>query len=121
MNRDAFDDGPNQARRLDFRFTPEDFIEGPNLAVIDVMQGRDDAGCARLLDLIERNQVLGSEPPPTFSHVRIVLHFYGRFPRPLLGSALPNLRKPLASVFVPVHVQECSRPKHLTFPQPACD
>jgi hypothetical protein len=43
VNRDAFDDGPSEARGLDFRFASEDFIKGPSLAAIDVMQGRDDA------------------------------------------------------------------------------
>src|SRR5208337_2520924 len=81
VNRDAFDDRPDEARGLDFRFALEDFVMRPSLAAIDVMQSRDDARRARLLDLIERNQVLRAEPSPCFFHVRIVLHFDAPFAR----------------------------------------
>ena len=36
--------------------------------MVEVVQGGDNTGCARLFDLLQRNWVLRPEPPPGFFH-----------------------------------------------------
>ena len=73
VNRNAFDDGPDEARGLDLRLALQDFAERPGFAAIDVMQRGDESRCARLLDLLERNRILWTEPSPGFFHPCIVI------------------------------------------------
>ena len=72
VNGNTFDHRPSQSRRLDLRLALEHFVERPGFPAVEMMQCRNNSGCSRLPDMVERNWVLRAKPPPGFFHAAIL-------------------------------------------------
>ena len=70
LRRDGnrFADAPAQARLLDDALAREHVVDRPRPAVIDMVQGRDDAGGAGLLHMVEGDRIFRAEPAPALLH-----------------------------------------------------
>ena len=53
VDRHTFDDGPGEPGIGDELLPPADFVDGPHLAVGDVVQRMDDVGGACLPDILQ--------------------------------------------------------------------
>src|ERR1022692_2224638 len=69
VNRDAFDYGPDKTRSLYFIFSPEDFAQRPGFSAVHVVKRGNDSCSARLFDVVKRDRVLRTIPPPGFLHL----------------------------------------------------
>ena len=67
VDRHTFDDGPGEPGIGDELLPPADFVDGPHLAVGDVVQRMDDVGGACLPDILQRYGVIGPVPAPGLS------------------------------------------------------
>ena len=69
----ALHDAPPQPGGFYRRFSSLDFLDGPHLAVGDVVQGGHDTGRSRLADVLQADGVVGPVPAPCLLTQK---HFY---------------------------------------------
>ena len=68
VDGNALHDRPVEASRANLISSLADFVEGPGLAAIEMVQGRDDSGGSGLLDVLERNRIGRPKPSPSLLH-----------------------------------------------------
>jgi hypothetical protein len=67
-HRHALHHRPGEAGRGDLRLAPFDLRYRPHRAIRQVVQRAHDAGGTRLPDMLQRNRILRTEPPPGLFH-----------------------------------------------------
>jgi hypothetical protein len=72
VDGNTFHYGPDESGAKNLIFSLENLVRWPRLATVQMVKGGNDSSGPRLPDVIERDGIVRSKPPPSLLHVQIL-------------------------------------------------